>query len=92
MTDDGGQRAEGRKKSEVGSRRSEDRGKKVGGWRSASLEVGGKRKTIADCGLRIANLQISYWILTTQHIAARKPLPQQKKLGTIECAAGSNED
>jgi len=48
MTDDGGQRAERNQKSEVGSRRSEDRGKKVGGWRSASLEVGGKRKTIAD--------------------------------------------
>jgi len=43
-----GQRAERNQKSEVGSRRSEDRGKKVGGWRSASLEVGGKRKTIAD--------------------------------------------
>jgi hypothetical protein len=47
MTDDGGQRAERNQKSEVGSRRSEDRGKKVGGWRQRE----------DNCGLRIANCE-----------------------------------
>jgi len=47
MTDDGGQRAERNQKSEVGSRRSEDRGKKVGGWRQRE----------DNCELRIANLE-----------------------------------
>jgi len=31
----------------------------------SSLEVEGKRKIIANCGMRISNLQIGHWILTT---------------------------
>jgi hypothetical protein len=50
-----GQTTEDRKKSEIRGQREDVEGmalRPVGGWRSASLEVGGKGKIISNCGLR----------------------------------------